>query len=137
MSSGPDYLSLVPYRARVDRRVFLNLPGWHAGAHVVAYVEDTSQRPLPDDDSYAANFEPRTILEIADCSNRVAFSFDIDTAPSRANSLYKLDTLIGALSELRRGLVDEFDEYEQRAAELERRAEVEAEAEVEVEVPAA
>ena len=117
MITTPEYLDLVPYRARVDRRVFLNLPGWHAGAHVNAYVEDTSGRELADD-PYAANFEPRVILEIADCTNRVAFSFDLDTAPSRANSLYKLDTMIGALTELRDGLVDEFGEFDRRAGEL-------------------
>ena len=121
MSTIPEYLDLVPYRARVDRRVFLNLPGWHAGAHVNAYVEDTASRVLADD-PYAANFEPRVILEIADCTNRVAFSFDLDTAPSRANSLYKLDTMIGALTELRDGLVEEFDEFDRRAVELAERA---------------
>ena len=117
MTTTPEYLDLVPYRARVDRRVFLNLPGWHAGAHVNAYVEDTSGRALADD-PYAANFEPRVILEIADCTNRVAFSFDLDTAPSRANSLYPLDTMIGALTELRDGLVEEFGEFDRRAGEL-------------------
>jgi hypothetical protein len=34
----------IPYRARVDERRFLNLPGFHGGAYVVAYVEDTSDR---------------------------------------------------------------------------------------------
>jgi hypothetical protein len=32
----------IPYRARVNERWFLNLPGFHGGAYVVAYVEDTS-----------------------------------------------------------------------------------------------
>jgi hypothetical protein len=35
---------LNPYAARVDGRAFLNLPGFHSGAYVVAYVEDTSKR---------------------------------------------------------------------------------------------
>ena len=30
----------IPYRARVNERVFLNLPGFHGGAYVVAYVEE-------------------------------------------------------------------------------------------------
>jgi hypothetical protein len=30
-----------PYKARVDVRRFLNLPGFHGGAYVVAYVENT------------------------------------------------------------------------------------------------
>jgi hypothetical protein len=33
----------IPYRARVNESWFLNLPGLHAGAYVVAYVEDTSE----------------------------------------------------------------------------------------------
>ena len=36
----------LPYQARVDERWFLNLPGFHGGAYVVAYVEDTSSRGL-------------------------------------------------------------------------------------------
>ena len=29
----------LPYRARVSERWFLNLPGFHGGAYVIAYVE--------------------------------------------------------------------------------------------------
>ena len=32
----------IPYRARVNERWFLNLPGFHRGAYIVAYVEDTT-----------------------------------------------------------------------------------------------
>src|SRR5262249_4322393 len=62
----------IPYRARVDERAFLNLPGFHGGAYVVAYVEDTSEGG-PRCDKYNCdgdcshpleNFEARTILEI-------------------------------------------------------------------------
>ncbi len=35
----------IPYRARVNERWFLNLPGFHGGAYVVAYVEDTTVIP--------------------------------------------------------------------------------------------
>lgn len=34
------------YRARVDDREFLNLPGFHGSAVVNAYLEDTSERKL-------------------------------------------------------------------------------------------
>jgi hypothetical protein len=34
----------IPYRARVNERWFLKLPGFHGGAYVVAYVEDTTDR---------------------------------------------------------------------------------------------
>ena len=32
----------IPYRARVNERWFLSLPGFRGGGYVVAYVEDTS-----------------------------------------------------------------------------------------------
>ena len=35
-----------PYKARVDVRRFLNFPGFHDGAYIVAYVEDTRPRRI-------------------------------------------------------------------------------------------
>ena len=116
----------IPYRARVNERWFLNLPGFHGGAYVLAYVEDTrgcSPRRCAycDDDckDSPCNFEPRMILEIADCSTRINLEIDVDTAPRRANSVHKLDTLISALRVFRAGVVAEFDEYDRRKRELE------------------
>ena len=93
----------IPYRARVNERWFLNLPGFHGGAYVVAYVEDTSERtlrrdPQCDDDCRDCphNFEPRMILEIADCEDRINLEFDVDTEAGRANSLHKIDTLLSS-----------------------------------------
>jgi hypothetical protein len=115
----------IPYRARVDERWFLNLPGFHGGAYVVAYVEDTSEcgprrERWCDDDcpDCPHNFEPRTILEIADCSDRINLEFDLDTEMARANSLHKLDTLISALRVFRAGVVAEFEHYDRREREL-------------------
>src|SRR6266542_5267018 len=77
-----------PYRARVDVRRFLNLPGFHGGAYVVAYVEDTSSReltkrdPLGYEGSRYFNPQPRIILEIADCSERVNLEFELDSDPT-------------------------------------------------------
>lgn len=115
----------IPYRARVNERWFLNLPGFHGGAYVVAYVEDTSDcgprsEPYCEDDcpDCPHNFEPRLILEIADCYKRVNLDFDLDLEEARANSLHKLDTLISALRVFRTGLVEEAAEYERREREL-------------------
>ena len=33
----------VPYRAHLNERTLLNLPGFHSGAYVYGYVEDTSR----------------------------------------------------------------------------------------------
>jgi hypothetical protein len=115
----------IPYRARVNERWFLNLPGFHGGAYVVAYVEDTSEcgprsEPYCEDDcpDCPHNFEPRLILEIADCYKRVNLEFDLDLEEARANSLHKLDTLIAALRVFRTGLVEEAAQYERREREL-------------------
>jgi hypothetical protein len=114
----------IPYRARVNERWFLNLPGFHGGAYVVAYVEDTSARGIVpchcdnDDCERVENFEPRMILEIADCHDRINLEFDVDSEAGRANSLHKLDTLIAAIRVFRRGVVDEFEYYDRREREL-------------------
>lgn len=116
----------IPYRARVDERAFLNLPGFHGGAYIVAYVEDTSECDFrcdewcDDDCNSKHNFEARTILEIADCRDRINLEFDLDTKAARANSLHKVDTLIAALRVFRAGLEAEFDEYDRRTKLVDR-----------------
>jgi len=116
---------MFPYRARVNERWFLNLPGFHGGAHVVAYVEDTRERDLMvnvdcDEDCTRCpyNFEPRMILEIADCNDSISLDFDVDTEAGRANSLHKLDTLISALRVFRAGVVAESEPYDRRQRKL-------------------
>jgi hypothetical protein len=114
----------IPYRARVNERWFLNLPGFHGGAYIVAYVEDTSARDLvpcdcdQDDCERVENFEPRMILEIADCHDRIELVFDIDSEAGRANSLHKLDTLIAAIRVFRKGIVDEIEQHDRRERAL-------------------
>ena len=115
----------IPYRARVNERWFLNLPGFHGGAYVVAYVEDTSECGLRrhddcDENSRCCpyNFEPRIILELADCSDRIELEFEIDSEAARANSLHKLDTLLSALRVFRAGIEAEFEYFDRREREL-------------------
>ena len=119
-----------PYKARVDVRRFLNLPGFHGGAYVVAYVEDTSERVpsklgcFADEGSRYHNPHPRIILEFADCSNRINLEFDVHTELQVENSVHKIDTLIEALTAFREGLVEEVRAYESRTeavAELNRK----------------
>jgi hypothetical protein len=116
-----------PRRARVSERHFLNLPGYHAGAYVRAYVEDTSG--LPDEhDGRALDYFPRLELEIADCHRRIELEFDITTAGDRMNSFHKVDTLIAALQAFRDGMAEEAALYRTRAAavEADRRARADA-----------
>jgi hypothetical protein len=116
----------IPYRARLNERTLLNLPGFHGGAYVYVYVEDTSERELlhePDCDPGCEccprNFEPRTYLCIADCDRTIRLSFDVDTEAYRENSLHKLDTLLAAVGAFRAALVEEFEPHDRRERELE------------------
>jgi hypothetical protein len=109
----------------VNERTLLNLPGFHGGAHVYVYVEDTSDRELWRDPycedtctRCPQNFEPRASLEIADCSRTVSLEFDVDTLEARANSLHKLDTLLAALQIFRAALEEEFEPYDERQRQL-------------------
>jgi len=115
-----------PYRARVDVRRFLNLPGFHEGAYVVAYVEDTSGREITKRDAFGykgsryVNPRPRVILEISDCSNRINLEFELDSELHVENSLHKVDVLAAALAEFRAGLVKEARLFREREPEVER-----------------
>ncbi len=115
-----------PYKARVDVRRFLNLPGFHGGAYVVAYVEDTSCRELTKRDPFDyessryVNPQPRIILEIADCSNRINLEFELDSDLDVENSLHKVDVLAAALADFRAGLVEEGRLYRERESEIEK-----------------
>jgi hypothetical protein len=119
----------MPYRARVDERWFLDLPGINGEDHIFAYVEDTSEcAPRRNDNEFEfcdedcsccpRTFGPRIILEVADWENRVRFLFRVDSEAQRANSLHKVDTLIATLRVFRAGLVAEFAEYDRREREL-------------------
>lgn len=115
----------MPYRARLNERTLLNLPGFHGGAYIYVYVEDTSERHLvrepycdADCECCPQNFEPRMQLEIADCENVIKLWFDLDTPEGRENSLHKLDTLEIAIRVFRDALAAEFGPYDRREAIL-------------------
>lgn len=92
----------------------------------MAYVEDTSEREITKRDPFGyeggryVNPQPRIILEIADCSNRIKLEFDIDSELDVENSLHKVDILTAALAEYRTGLVEEARLYRDREPEVER-----------------
>ena len=109
-----------PYRARVDERHFLNLPGFHGGAYVRAYVEDTSGCRIKRDRGSGRpyNTDPRLILEMADCERRIALEFELYNSVRRMNSFHKIDTLIAALVAFRDGMAAEAELYRARDAEI-------------------
>lgn len=110
------------YRTRVCVRRFLNRPGFHAGAYVLAEVQDTSQWSWERDDS------PHLKLEIADCTRRIDLDFDVDSAAELRNSLHKLDVLTAAIARFRAGLVEEAALYRKRERERVRRSREQEEA---------
>jgi hypothetical protein len=101
-----------PHRGRVVEQHFLNLPGFHAGAYIRAYVEDTGEREVspPTEHrnhshrNHSYNYGPRIVLEISDCYKRIELDFDITSAEERLNSFHKVETLIAALLAFREGL---------------------------------
>ena len=116
----------TPYTARLNERVFLNLPGFHGGAYVITYVEDTSGREPWRQKRTGKLFpeEPRVILEFADCADRVNLEFELYSRARRENSMHKVDTLIAALQRFRAALDAEarlFAATEQRLARENRR----------------
>jgi hypothetical protein len=97
---------------RVDERTLLNRPQFDGGANVRAYVEDTSRRKSrwrrhPP--------EPRIRLRIADCINEISLEFSVESAELRENSLFKIETLLGALHRFRDALAAEAELYAQRS----------------------
>jgi hypothetical protein len=90
--------------ARVDERLKLNHPDFDGGASVRVYVEDTSK----------TRRAPHLALRISDCDDEIELEFGVHTPELRANSLYKIDTLLGALSRFRDGLAAEIALYESR-----------------------
>ena len=86
---------------------------------MLAYVEDTSDREFEKPwGVQRVPPAPRTILEIADCENRISLEFDVTSALQRQNSLHKVDTLLTALQHFREALEAERLLFEQREHEL-------------------
>ena len=92
--------------ARVDERLRLNHAMFDGGAEVRVFVEDTSR-------SRRAT-SPRLRLTVSDCQNAIALEFAVESAELRANSLHKIDTLVGALTRFRDGLIAEAALYAER-----------------------
>jgi hypothetical protein len=89
--------------ARVDECTRLNRPGLYSDAFVRVFVEDTTARHR------RCNRDPRLVLQVADCTNTINLEFSLDSQQLRENSLFKVDTLLGALHHFRDGLAAEVE----------------------------
>ena len=101
----PDSIAPRTPAARVDEYARLNRPGLYGDAFVRVFVQDTRRRRDRD---------PQLVLQIADCTNTINLEFSLETEQLRENSLFKVDTLLGALHRFRDGLAAEARLAEER-----------------------
>lgn len=101
---------------RVDERLVLNRAEFDGGAYVRVFVEDTTGRRFRRRPP-----APRLRLRVADCAHEVNLEFSVETPEVRANSLFKADTLLGAITRFRDGLAAEAALYAEREATRPRR----------------
>lgn len=107
------------------RRALLNMPGYQSTAAIVAEIQDTSEIPIEQTpggrpiDRHTVEYSlvpVRGQLQISDCTR--AIEFDVAMVDSSENTyentLFKLDTMIEALTEFRRGLKAERKLYLKR-----------------------
>ena len=95
---------------RIDEENLVNLPGFHGGARIRAFVEDTTGRRWRKRPP-----QPKIRLRITDCSHEIRLWFEVDSPEARENSLHKADTLIDTLTRFRAALDAECELYEHRA----------------------
>jgi hypothetical protein len=97
-------------RYHVRRREFLN-EDVEMPAFIIGVVEDT--RELPDEPADDWKW-PTVILDLADCSRRVSFDFDLNDAASRANSLRKINLIAEVVNAMRDAIELEVESLNKR-----------------------
>ena len=97
-------------RYHVRRREFLNddpeLP-----AFIIAVVEDTRDLPNDPEDHWKWG---TVVMDLADCSRRVSFDFDLNDASSRASSLRKINLIAEVVNEVRDAIAVEVESRDAR-----------------------
>lgn len=98
----------------------LNKKGFHSTAAIVCEVEDS--RPwgegcdhngrLIESSSWVPG--PDYVFQISDCDRSIKLELDFSTDSAMANDLYKIDKMIGVLSEFREAVADEQRLYKER-----------------------
>lgn len=104
----PGSIATRSEQVRVDENIRLNRPGLYGDAYVRVFVEDTTARRR------RRNGDLRLTLRIADCANTINLEFSLDSPELRENSLFKIDTLLDALTRFRDALAAEAELAEQR-----------------------
>lgn len=99
-------------RYRCSIRQFLNRPGHHSTAAIIACVENTSRLAMEE---LRYGRQPHVYLSISDCLREVKLQFDLQTSSQRANALYKAKTLVEALTAFRAALEEEIQLLNERS----------------------
>ena len=106
----------ISERYYVRRREFLNedldLP-----AFIIGIVEDT--RHIRDDDPNQRWNEGPISLDLADCSRRVSFYFNMYDAAERANSLRKISIIAEVVNAVREAIALEVESRNARPVKTE------------------
>lgn len=105
-----------------NKREFLNLPGHHSMANIVASIVKYRDGGDPEKGERWIDIQ----LGIADCSRTITLSIDHESKEDRENALHKVDTLISTLSEFREALEKEL-KYQNRLEKRRNRIKVEEE----------
>ena len=103
-------------RYHLRRREFLNEDA-ELPAFIIGVVEDT--RDLPDDPEDRWKWGT-VVLDLADCSRRVSFDFDLNDAASRASSLRKINLIAEVVNAVRDAIAVEVDSRNARPAKKEK-----------------
>ena len=97
-------------RYHVRRREFLN-EDLEMPALIIGVVEDS--RDLPDEPEDGWKWTT-VMLDLADCSRRVSFDFDMHDATSRANSLRKINLIAEVVNAVRDAIETEVESRNKR-----------------------
>lgn len=89
-------------------RKFLNRPGHHGGAYVLASVEDTTKSSENGDSAFVE-------FELSDCFHRIGLDFPLGTRIERGNSLAKARLLAEVTARFLESLEAEIDLTEHRS----------------------
>ncbi len=104
-------------RYHLRRREFLNEDA-ELPAFIIGVVEDT--RDLPDDPEDGWKWGT-VVLDLADCSRRVSFDFDLNDAASRASSHRKINLIAEVVNAVRDAIAVEVESRNARPAREEKR----------------
>lgn len=112
----------IPTRHRIDERVLLAVPYYCGVSHAYAYVEDTVDRGIIEQEwtGKLVPAYPLVDFELADSEHRVHLAFNLDSADARDATLRQIDALADLLQRFRAALAAECELYAQREQELSR-----------------